>query len=134
MPVPDGRRLLKMVLDLGSSSGFSPDDILVVIDGRKVSVNARSEMTSSTTGKTTHRQFSRQLDINETIVADRSAVSAIFDHVTGRLLVVAAVQDQQGDVWAARRRPLRTAGSAVLELIASTVEFRGATACSVDIR
>jgi hypothetical protein len=133
--VPDGNRLLKMVLDLGTTD-FAPEDVRVIVHGdRKLGVVARRETMLPATGKTTRRQFSRELDVNDSI--DRSTVAAALDTGTGRLLIVAAFKNRESnDSTYSRWAPgSRSAIAAVQEVVQSAAGRASSTRlCDVELR
>jgi hypothetical protein len=123
-----------MALDLGTTD-FAPEDVRVIVHGdRKLAVVARREMTSPTTGKTTRRQFSRELDVSDSI--DRSTVGAALDTYTGRLLIVAAFRNREsndfaGTWWAPGSR---SAIAAVQDVLQSAGRSSPTRLCAVELR
>ena len=80
----EGRRL-KMVVDVGNE--FSPEDIKLTLDGRKISVQAHKENTVS--GRTSKREFSREFHSPEDLESYTARASLAED---GKLYVGACVK------------------------------------------
>jgi len=132
----DDFQLLKLTVDLGSTD-FSPDDVHVILihANRKLSVVARHEATSSATGKTTRRQFLRELDVHESI--DPRTLAAALDTDIGRLTIVAIIgRKTSASSSSLSWRPERSgsADATVTKILRSSGRPSAMRPCVVELR